>query len=223
MHRDPNVTLGQAQTVLPCTRRKDSMPERTPRAHIYKRKQRKLVREPDTLQALQILLDGLRRVPSYQAEHLEIETRTKTMKLRRRMMGPTPFQVWNEIGEILCTCEDVPTGDLTPDIVRRFNRLAAEVEARFSFRLKHHDGGQEKIEAALDPVDESSWHASLVQIVWGLLQHPDRKRLKRCANGRCKSWFIDLGKNRNKRYCSDMCKWRYWSRSQRRIANHKKG
>lgn len=99
----------------------------------------------------------------------------------------------------------VVEADHDETVSKRLNELLEGAPVRAS--LVADDGGGWRIGlAAGDGLDPVSWLTTEAALGLALaLQSHGRDRLRSCAADPCREVFIDLSRNRSRRYCSDRC------------------
>jgi len=145
----------------------------------------------DLMKCLQQLADGLNRLP-------RLETRVKRPDQRRRLARN--YALWRAAQSLVSSPD--------PKVRRRFNRLAARnpVIVRMS-----KDGTMQLV--------DSRQTSPVVGLLAFFFTAQGSDRLRRCEQ--CARWFVDRGRNKAARRCSERCTWAWWSRSRRRAAGHR--
>ncbi len=180
------------------------MAQRSPRHPLPKRKQRNLVRVLPLVPALDALAHGLNALPGYGGQN------EKTSPLRRRMVGPSDYEVWKAAEQIVRECKDLPSGSpLPPHVHRKFEELTEDAPVKLML-------GSPFIAPQHRQWKENAYQVA--RLLWSTLLHADRVRLKQC--GTCQRWYVDVTKNRKKQRCSESCTQKWWNRERRREAGH---
>ncbi len=180
------------------------MAQRSPRHPLPKRKQRNFVRVLPLVPALEALAHGLNALPNYGGRN------QKTDSLRRRMEGPSDYEVWKAAEQIVRECKDLPSrSSLPPHVLSKFEELTEDAPVKLTL-------GSPFIAPRYPQWKENAYHVA--RLLWGTLLHADRVRLKQCDT--CQRWYVDVTKNKKKRWCSESCKWKWWSRRRRYEADH---
>ena len=207
--------------VLACTMRRGVKNPRNLPSHAHSNGQGKRIKKSTIvrLQEIHQVLEDLRRrfnaLPEYRTEYESVST----PKLRAIMVGPSDYEVWKVAERILIKCKNMSAREALPSsVVRQFNALAERAPFTFIIQQRQEKGARQTL-LAFAPQMRSRWNVyRATQLLWAVLQHPGRARLKRCPA--CKQWFVDSVKNSTKQYCSTGCKWKWWDRERRREAGH---
>lgn len=181
------------------------MAQRSPRRPFPKQKRRNIVRALPLVPALEALAHGLNALPGYGGRN------QKTDSLRRKMVGLSDHEAWKAAERILRACKNLSIGSPLPQqVLKHFEELTEDAPVRLTLRS-----------AFIVPHDERGMNVYRVaRLLWATLPYPDRVRLKQCDT--CQRWYVDVTKNKKKRWCSESCKWKWWDRKRRREANHKR-
>ena len=112
-------------------------------------------------------------------------------------------QVLSQACEVRATlrqlCEELEADAPSPATMRRLNEWIGAVATRRE--LRWGDGGAHWHEAPLSNDESALWFV-LASSAGEYLAAPKRPPLRRCGASECVLWFLDLTKNRSRRWCS---------------------
>ncbi len=182
------------------------------------KKTRTLVRAEIPVQSLQVLADGLNRLPGYPAR-LGRRQRLKRIQPPSAIGSLTPeANPWlaaraflQVLAPVWSKVEDEPALDLE-------NRSPKAREALLGLAPLQLIGGEVRQVRQPDRLTERDALESVRGFLRGLLGDSVADRVKRCAQ--CHRWFVDATKNHLAARCSPRCTWQWWSRSRRRERGH---
>lgn len=96
-------------------------------------------------------------------------------------------------------CEELEAGAVSPASLERLNEWIGAVATRRTLRWS--DEGAHWHEAPLSNDEAALWFV-LASSAGEYLAQPNRPPLRRCGAAGCVLWFLDLTKNRSRRWCS---------------------
>lgn len=182
------------------------------------KKARTFVRADIPLQSLQVLAEGLNRLPGYPAR-LGGRQRLKQTQTPSaiRLLAPeaNPWLAARAFLEVLAPVwgkvEEKPALDLE-------NLSPKAREALLGLAPLQLIGGEVRQVRQPERWTERDALESVRGFLRGLLGDSVADRVKRCAQ--CHRWFVDATKNHLAARCSRRCTWQWWSRSRRRERGH---